>query len=162
MATPARARLQGTDLDYFPLRWVTEAGLGDPTRLSMTIKVLLEGLLRQLESGTVEEVSVRALASWPKPAPEAAELPYVPTRVLLQDFTGVPAVVDLAAMRSAMKRAGKDAGKVDPLVPVDLIIDHSVQVDSFGFRDSYTRNIQKEIERNRERYALLRWAQQAF
>ena len=80
----------------------------------------------------------------------------------MQDFTGVPAVVDLAAMRSAMKRAGKDAGKVDPLVPVDLIIDHSVQVDSFGFRDSYTRNIEKEIERNRERYALLRWAQQAF
>jgi aconitate hydratase len=80
----------------------------------------------------------------------------------MQDFTGVPAVVDLAAMRSAMKRAGKDAGKVDPLVPVDLIIDHSVQVDSFGFRDSYTRNIQREIERNHERYALLRWAQQAF
>src|SRR5437870_12691315 len=80
----------------------------------------------------------------------------------MQDFTGVRAVVDLAAMRSAMKRAGKDAGKVDPLVPVDLIIDHSVQVDSFGFRDSYTRNIQKEIERNRERYSLLRWAQQAF
>ena len=80
----------------------------------------------------------------------------------MQDFTGVPAVVDLAAMRSAMKRAGKDAGKVDPLVPVDLIIDHSVQVDSFGFRDSYTRNIENEIERNHERYALLRWAQQAF
>src|SRR5258708_13160984 len=80
----------------------------------------------------------------------------------MQAFPGVPGVVDLAAMRSAMKRAGKDAGKVDPLVPVDLIIDHSVQVDSFGFRDSYTRNIQKEIERNFERYALLRWAQQAF
>jgi aconitate hydratase len=80
----------------------------------------------------------------------------------MQDFTGVPAVVDLAAMRSAMKRAGKDAGKVDPLVPVDLVIDHSVQVDSFGFRDAYTRNIEKEIERNHERYALLRWAQQAF
>ena len=80
----------------------------------------------------------------------------------MQDFTGVPAVVDLAAMRSAMQRSRKDPGKVDPLVPVDLIIDHSVQVDSFGLRDSYTRNIQKEIERNRERYALLRWAQQAF
>src|SRR5256714_7292923 len=80
----------------------------------------------------------------------------------MQDFTGVPAVVDLAAMRSAMQRAHKDPGKVDPLVPVDLIIDHSVQVDSFGLRDSYTRNIQREIERNRERYALLRWAQQAF
>src|SRR5207237_2026494 len=104
---------------------------------------------------------IGALAKWPVQT-TGSELPFLPARVLMQDFTGVPAVVDLAAMRSAMQRAGKDAGKVDPLVPVDLIIDHSVQVDSFGFRDSYTRNIQKEIERNRERYALLRWAQQAF
>jgi aconitate hydratase len=112
--------------------------------------------------GRTDEKNVAALAAWPKPPPQDAELPFLPARVLMQDFTGVPAVVDLAAMRSAMQRAGKDAGRVDPLVPVDLIIDHSVQVDSFGFRDSYTRNIQKEIERNRERYALLRWAQQAF
>src|SRR6185312_389487 len=106
--------------------------------------------------------NVGALSAWPAPPSPGAELPFLPARVLMQDFTGVPAVVDLAAMRSAMQRAGKDAGKVDPLVPVDLIIDHSVQVDSFGFRDSYTRNIEKEIERNHERYALLRWAQQAF
>ena len=127
----------------------------------MTIRVLLEGLIRLVESSVTEERSIEALARWPAPAP-GVELPFLPARVLMQDFTGVPAVVDLAAMRSAMQRAGKNAGKVDPLVPVDLIIDHSVQVDSFGFRDSYTRNIQKEIERNHERYALLRWAQQAF
>jgi len=150
----ARKKLGGTDLEFYPL-----AGLGE--NLPMTVKVLLEGLIRLVETGVTDDSNIAALAGWPAPTPDA-ELPFLPARVLMQDFTGVPAVVDLAAMRSAMKRAGKDAGKVDPLVPVDLIIDHSVQVDSFGFRDSYTRNIQKEIERNRERYALLRWAQQAF
>ena len=150
-----RSRLGGTDLDFYPLN-----GMADG--LPMTIKVLLEGLIRLAEAGVTDESNVGVLANWPAPPPAEAELPFLPARVLMQDFTGVPAVVDLAAMRSAMKRAGKDAGKVDPLVPVDLIIDHSVQVDSFGFRDSYTRNIQKEIERNRERYSLLRWAQQAF
>ena len=128
----------------------------------MTVKVLLEGLVRLAESGVTDASNIDVLARWPATPPVDSELPFLPARVLMQDFTGVPAVVDLAAMRSAMQRAGKDAGKVDPLVPVDLIIDHSVQVDSFGFRDSYTRNIQKEIERNRERYSLLRWAQQAF
>src|SRR5689334_12100194 len=150
-----RSQLAGTALDFYPIRDLGEG-------LPMTVKVLLEGLVRMVEAGTTEESNVDSLARWPAPAPAGAELPFLPARVLMQDFTGVPAVVDLAAMRSAMRRAGKDAGKVDPLVPVDLIIDHSVQVDSFGFRDSYTRNIQKEIERNRERYALLRWAQQAF
>jgi aconitate hydratase len=149
-----RKKLSGTDLEFYPLH-----GLGE--NLPMTVKVLLESLIRLAEQGITEEQNVAALARWPAPAPDS-ELPFLPARVLMQDFTGVPAVVDLAAMRSAMTRAGKDAGKVDPLVPVDLIIDHSVQVDSFGFRDSYTRNIEKEIERNRERYALLRWAQQAF
>ena len=149
-----RKKLSGTDLEFYPLK-----SLGDG--LPMTVKVLLEGLIRLVGAGVTDESNIAALAGWPAPAHDA-ELPFLPARVLMQDFTGVPAVVDLAAMRSAMKRAGKDAGKVDPLVPVDLIIDHSVQVDSFGFRDSYTRNIEKEIERNRERYALLRWAQQAF
>ncbi|HKC19441.1 MAG TPA: aconitate hydratase AcnA [Candidatus Dormibacteraeota bacterium] len=146
--------MKGTDLEFYPL-----GGRGE--NLPMTVKVLLEGLIRLVESGVTDAKNIDALAKWPAPA-HVAELPFLPARVLMQDFTGVPAVVDLAAMRSAMTRAGKNAGKVDPLVPVDLIIDHSVQVDSFGFRDSYTRNIEKEIERNRERYALLRWAQQAF
>ncbi len=151
----ARARLGGTDLEFYP---VNDLGAGLP----MTVKVLLEGLIRLAEAGVTTESNIDVLARWPAPPPADAELPFLPARVLMQDFTGVPAVVDLAAMRSAMQRAGRDAGKVDPLVPVDLIIDHSVQVDSFGFRDSYTRNIQKEIERNHERYSLLRWAQQAF
>src|SRR4029077_8636868 len=151
-----RAKLRGTDLEFYPLQ-----DLGSSS-LPMTVKVLLEGLIRLAEGGVTAEGNIDALAKWPAAVPTDAELPFLPARVLMQDFTGVPAVVDLAAMRSAMKRAGKDAGKVDPLVPVDLVIDHSVQVDSFGFRDSYTRNIEKEIERNRERYALLRWAQQAF
>ncbi len=155
-------KLSGTDLEFHPLAELPKSGLPDPSGLPMTVKVLLEGLLRLSRSGATREENVAALAGWPAPPSRDAELPFLPARVLMQDFTGVPAVVDLAAMRSAMQRAGKDAGSVDPLVPVDLIIDHSVQVDSFGFRDSYTRNIQKEIERNRERYALLRWAQQAF
>jgi hypothetical protein len=158
----SRSRLKGTELDFYPLSSLAKAGLPDPSGLPMTVKVLLEGLLRLSDAGTTREENVKSLAVWPKAPPPDAELPFLPARVLMQDFTGVPAVVDLAAMRSAMQRAGKNAGKVDPLVPVDLIIDHSVQVDSFGFRDSYTRNIQREIERNHERYALLRWAQQAF
>src|SRR6266850_1853371 len=153
-----RSKLSGTQLEFYPLSALAQ----DTSGLPMTVKVLLEGLVRLAEAGTATEKDVNALAAWPAPPPSDVQLPFLPARVLMQDFTGVPAVVDLAALRSAMKRAGKDAGKVDPLVPVDLIIDHSVQVDAFGFRDAYTRNIEKEIERNRERYALLRWAQQAF
>src|SRR3989440_10239627 len=134
----------------------------DLDSLPVTVKVLLEGLLRAQAEGKVEESSVAALASWPKPPPADAELPFTPARVLLQDFTGVPAVVDLAAMRSAMERAGKDARKIDPMVQVDLVIDHSVQVDAFGSLGAYARNIEREYARNGERYALLRWAQQAF
>ena len=130
--------------------------------LPMTVKVLLEGLLRAQALGRVEEADVAALARWPEPPTDGAELPFTPARVLLQDFTGVPAVVDLAAMRSAMERAGKDAGRIDPLVPADLVIDHSVQVDVFGSLRAYESNIVREYERNFERYALLRWAQQAF
>src|SRR6185295_14751334 len=108
------------------------------------------------------EADVRALANWPAPAPDDAAVPFLPARVILQDFTGVPAVVDLAAMRAAVDRAGRDASRVDPLVPADLVIDHSVQVDAFGTRFAYARNIEREYERNFERYALLRWAQGAF
>jgi aconitate hydratase len=134
----------------------------DLATLPMTVKVLLEGLLRAAAAGRVRESDVAALARWPQAPPADVELPYTPARVLLQDFTGVPAVVDLAAMRSAMERAGKDAGRIDPLVPADLVIDHSVQVDVFGSIRAYDSNIVREYERNYERYALLRWAQQAF
>src|SRR5947208_10967586 len=158
----ARQRLASTDLDYYPLNRLAEAGFGDPAKLPITVKILLEGLVRQADGGRVSETRRRALTLWPKRPPADAEVPYLPARVLLQDFTGVPAVVDLAAMRSAMQRAGKDAGRIDPLVQADLVIDHSVQVDAFGSLGSYARNIEREYERNGERYALLRWAQQAF
>ncbi len=158
----ARQRLASTAHDYYPLNRLAAAGFGDPARLPITVKILLEGLLRQADGGRVSETSLRALARWPERPPADAEVPYLPARVLLQDFTGVPAVLDLAAMRSAMQRAGKDAGRIDPLVQADLVIDHSVQVDAFGSLASYARNIEREYERNGERYALLRWAQQAF
>src|ERR1700737_5636840 len=158
----ARQRLASTTLDYYPLSRLAEAGFGDPTRLPITVKILLEGLLREEEAGHVDETSLRALSRWPERPPAEAEVPYLPSRVLLQDFTGVPAVGDLAAMRAAMERAGKDPGRIDPLAPADLVIDHSVQVDAFGDAGAYTANIKREYERNHERYALLRWAQQAF
>ena len=157
-----RASLEGTPHDYFSLARVAELGAGQVGQLPMTVKVLLEGLLRDNAAGSTSDESVAALAAWPAPPPATAEVPYTPARVLLQDFTGVPAVVDLAAMRSAMQRAGLDPNRIDPLAPADLVIDHSVQVDSFGFAGAYTSNIEHEYERNAERYALLRWAQQAF
>jgi aconitate hydratase A / 2-methylisocitrate dehydratase len=158
----SRVKLSGSDLEFYSLRRLADAGFGDPSRLPVTVKILLEGLLREAQAGRVNENSLRALTRWPERPPADAELPYLPSRVLLQDFTGVPAVVDLAAMRSAMQRAGKDANRIDPLVQADLVIDHSVQVDAFGSLASYARNIEREYARNGERYALLRWAQQAF
>jgi aconitate hydratase len=158
----ARSRLKDTDLDYFRLASAQEEGLGEVGRLPVTVKVLLEMLLRGAAAGEVSESSVRALAAWPAPSPDEAEVPYKPARILLQDFTGVPAVVDLAAMRSAMQRAGGDPSRIDPQIPADLVIDHSVQVDAFGNTSSYHDNIEREYERNGERYALLRWAQTAF
>ena len=156
-------RLPGGAHDFHPLERIPASGLGnDPGRLPVTVKILLEGLLQRLGAGQVEPSAVSALTRWPEDHPADFELPFLPSRVLLQDFTGVPAVVDLAAMRSAMQRAGGDPERIDPIVPADLVIDHSVQVDVFGSRESYTRNIEREYERNAERYALLRWAQQAF
>src|SRR4029079_9842176 len=135
--------------------------LGDPLRLPYTICVLLENLLRRAGSEHVGEADVRSLASWPEAAP-GTNLAFMPARVIMQDLTGVPAVVDLAAMRNAVARRGGDTARVDPLVTVDLVIDHSVQVDAFGSDRAYQRNIDREFERNTERYALLRWAQGAF
>ena len=160
-ALGAPTRLPGTDLDHCALDRVREAGLGDPAQLPMTVKILLEGLLREAQAGRVTPEEVAAIASWPATQREG-QVAFRPARVLMQDFTGVPGVVDLAAMRAAMQRAGKDPAKIEPLIPVDLVIDHSVQVDLFGTALSYERNIEREYERNAERYALLRWAQQAF
>src|SRR5256712_5581191 len=105
----ARERLASTTLDYYPLLRLADGGIGDPRRLPVTVKILLEGLLRGVERGQVRDISLRALARWPEPPPAGAEVPYLPSRILLQDFTGVPAVVDLQSIRSAMQPAGKDA-----------------------------------------------------
>jgi len=132
------------------------------TRLPFSIRILLENLLRLEDGGDVTAQDVEALANWqPKPA-EAREIRFTPARVLLQDFTGVPAVVDLAAMRDAMKEMGGDPKKINPLCPVELIIDHSVQVDEFGTPQAFQANVDKEFERNRERYGFLKWGQTAF
>jgi aconitate hydratase len=159
----ARTALPGhPGIDFFRIARLDEAGVADTSRLPYTVRVLLEMALRGAGSIHVTEDDVCALANWPAPPPDTASVAFSPARVILQDFTGVPAVVDLAAMRSAMARAGRDPAGVDPLEPADLVIDHSVQVDSFGTRFAYARNIEREYERNGERYALLRWAQGAF
>ena len=147
----------GGELAYFDL-----ASLGaDVSKLPFSIKVLLEACLRNMDNFEVSEENVRHLLNW-TPTTAAEEVPFKPARVVLQDFTGVPCVVDLAAMRSAMKRAGGDPQKINPLVPVDLVIDHSVQVDEFANPLALTRNVELEFERNMERYEFLKWGQKAF
>jgi aconitate hydratase len=131
-------------------------------RLPFSIKVLLESVLRNVDGELVTAEDVKNLAAWSATDPRGGELPFTPARVILQDFTGVPAVVDLASLRSAVHRLGQDPKKINPLVPVDLVVDHSVQVDVFGSPEAATRNAEIEFERNRERYEFLRWGQKAF
>ncbi|WP_417746164.1 aconitate hydratase AcnA [Rosistilla oblonga] len=139
-----------------------DAGLGDVSRLPYSIRILLEAVLRGCDGFSVTEQDVKNLAAWNAAAPAPQEIPFKPSRVVLQDFTGVPAVVDLAAMRSAMGRLGGDPKRINPLIPVDLVIDHSVQVDYFGSSQSLQQNVDMEFQRNGERYEFLRWGQQAF
>jgi aconitate hydratase len=157
----ARASLPGAP-DLFRINRLDETGAADTQLLPHTVRILLEGLLRNAGGLHVREEDVLAVAAWPQPPGGGMRVPFFPARVLLQDFTGVPAVVDLAAMRAAMARAGRDPALVDPLVPCDLVIDHSVQVDEAGSLRAYAHNIEREYERNGERYLLLRWAQGAF
>ena len=152
----------GNDYGIFRLSALTDAGIGHIEKLPYSIRILLESVLRNCDGRVVTEEDVEALANWEAAEPAKVEIPYKPARVVLQDFTGVPAVVDLAAMRSAMGRLGGDPKKINPLIPVDLVIDHSVQVDQFGSRAALAANVQLEFERNRERYEFLRWGQQAF
>jgi aconitate hydratase len=137
-------------------------GLGDVRRFPYSMRVLLEAVLRNCDGYQVTEADVKNLTAWNATHPAEVEIPFKPARVVLQDFTGVPAVVDLAAMRAGMKRLGGDPKKINPLIPVDLVIDHSVQVDHFGTVDALQLNNQIEFARNRERYEFLRWGQQAF
>ena len=147
---------------YARLTALEEEGLINLSRLPFSIRVLLENALRNMDGYLVTEEDVMAVANWDPKAQSSREFPFMPSRVLMQDFTGVPAVVDLAAMRSAIARAGGDHNKVNPIVPVDLVIDHSVQVDYFGVPTAFQLNVEREFERNTERYTFLRWAQKAF
>ena len=137
-------------------------GLGDVDKLPYSIKVLLESVLRNVDGHIVTEDDVKALAAYKSKNIPNVEIPFMPGRVVLQDFTGVPAVVDLAAMRAAMVRLGGDPEKVNPLVPCDLVIDHSVQVDAFASEGALDINNKLDFERNTERYQFLKWCQQAF
>src|SRR5919199_5722210 len=134
----------------------------DVARLPYSLKVLLEHLLRLEDGELVTKEMIESVAKWDAKAEPSDEISYTPARVLMQDFTGVPAIVDLAAMRDAMADLSGDPAKINPLVPAELVIDHSVQVDVFGTHDAFRLNAEKEFDRNRERYAFLRWGQEAF
>ena len=161
----ARASLGPGLPDLYRLAALAGSGLAigvDPGRAPVTLKILLENALRHAGGGIVREEDVAALAAWSPGGGGEAEVPFMPSRVVLQDFTGVPAVVDLAAMRDAMAALGGDPARVNPLVPADLVIDHSVQIDAWGGSGAFAFNVGREYERNGERYQLLRWAQTAF
>ena len=161
LGTRKTLKVDGKDYDYFSLEEASKK-IGDVSRLPYTLKVLLENLLRFEDGRSVKTDDIKALAEWLKNKKSDTEIAYRPARVLMQDFTGVPAVVDLAAMREAMLSLGGDAQKINPLVPVDLVIDHSVMVDEFGGPKSFQKNVEIEFERNGERYEFLRWGQEAF
>ena len=153
--------MNGQNIKYYSLQKLEEKG-HKIMRLPFSIKVVLESLLRNIDGKSVKEKDVLNLADWDPKSPSDNDVPFKVSRVLMQDFTGVPAVVDMAAIRDYIAKAGRDASSVEPLMKVDLIIDHSVQIDSFGTEDSFKINQEKEVERNKERYKLLKWASQAF
>src|SRR5271168_991452 len=150
-----------TTVNFFRLKALEGSGV-DLGRLPFSLRILLENLLRHEDGRTVTAEDIQFLACWDPNAEPSREIAYMPARVLMQDFTGVPAVVDLAAMRDAMKILGGDPGKINPLQPAELVIDHSVQVDEFGMKRAYDLNAALEFQRNRERYAFLKWGQTAF
>ena len=137
---------------YYSLPALAEAGIGSIATLPVSLRILLESLLRNYDGHQITEANVTNLANWDARSPKAEEIPFKPARVVAQDFTGVPLVVDIAAMRSAVAALGGDARMIEPLVPVDLVIDHSIQVDAYGSADAFQFNTQREFERNKERY----------
>jgi aconitate hydratase len=155
-------QVNDTSYNFFDLRELAKKGVGNIDRLPYTIRILVENLLRKLDGKIVTEKDLTAIANWQKSYDQPVEIPYHPARVLMQDFTGVPAVVDIAALRDAVKDLGHDPAIVNPTVPVELVADHSVQVDFSGTHDSLTSNVAKEYERNGERYAVFKWAQSSF
>jgi aconitate hydratase len=166
-AIPFHARREFTAPDGRPgfiasLPALEDAGLGKISRLPISIRIVLESVLRNCDGLRITEDDVRALAAWHAPKPVDVEIPFVVSRIVLQDFTGVPLLVDLAAMRDAVAVLGRQPGLIEPLVPVDLVVDHSVQVDRFGTPAAFLENLRIEFDRNRERYEFLKWGQQAF
>ena len=161
LRTRSTLEAAGKSYAYYSIPKAAEA-LGDVSRLPFSMKVLLENLLRFEDGQTVTRDDLQAMVDWQKERKIAREIQYRPARVLMQDFTGVPAVVDLAAMRDAMKNLGGDAQKINPLVPVHLVIDHSVMVDEFGTPKAFGDNVALEYQRNGERYEFLKWGSQAF
>jgi aconitate hydratase len=153
---------KGATASYYSLPALEEQGLGKISRLPYSIRVVLESVLRNCDGRKVHEKDVKTLAAWNAKTPATEEIPFVVARIVLQDFTGVPLLVDLAAMRSAVARLGGKPGIIEPLVPVDLVVDHSVQVDYYGWADAMKLNLDMEFRRNRERYEFLKWGQQAF
>ena len=153
----------GKSYAYYDLNTAAKNGLGDIAKLPISLKVLLENLLRTEDGAAVKADDIKAMAGWlSNRGKGGAEIAFSPARVLMQDFTGVPAVVDLAAMRDAAQKLGADPERVNPQVPVDLVIDHSVMVDYFAHANSFEKNVELEYQRNLERYQFLRWGQQAF
>src|SRR5580704_5312359 len=146
----------------YSLPALEKAGVGPISKLPVSIRLVLESVLRNFDGKKVAETNIRALANWQPKAPRTQEIPFIVARIVLQDFTGVPLLVDLAAMRSAAVKLGKNPKIIEPLVPVDLVVDHSVQVDFAGTPDSMARNLDLEFQRNRERYQFLKWGMQAF
>jgi aconitate hydratase len=152
----------GQPAGFYSLPQLEKSGVGPVSRLPVSIRLVLESVLRNCDGKRVSEANVRELANWQPKAARTEEIPFVVARIVLQDFTGVPLLVDLAAMRSAVERLGKNPKIIEPLVPVDLVVDHSVQVDYAGTADAMTRNLELEFQRNRERYQFLKWGMQAF
>ena len=151
-----------SESQFYSLPALEAAGLGKISRLPVCLRIVLESVLRNVDGKKVTEENVRELAAWKPNAERTAEVPFLVSRIVLQDFTGVPLLVDLAAMRSAVARLGKEPKLIEPLVPVDLVVDHSVQVDFFGSADAMDKNLEMEFTRNRERYQFLKWGMQAF
>src|ERR1700749_2894134 len=158
----AQATLKVGDRSYEIFRLDALQSKFDVARLPFSLKVLLENLLRNEDGESIRAQDIEALARWDAQAAPATEIAFTPARLIMQDFTGVPAVVDLAAMRDAMREMGGNPNKINPLAPAELVIDHSVQVDVFGSPKAFQINAEREFERNEERYAFLRWGQGAF
>jgi len=154
--TLSEFRTSHGSFNYHRLEALAQQGLPSVAHLPFSLRILLEAVLRQVNGREITEEHVRGLARWRPKNPNPPEVPFLPARVIMQDFTGVPALVDLAAMRSALQRLGGDPAKISPRVPVDLVIDHSVQVDFFASPEALERNAEIEFQRNRERYEFLR------